>query len=158
MGYLGRPAVQQDFPLTRGPMVYQLGRKGARLLTDKRVGFKKGKVEWQVSGKPGTMVFIAHTAMIADCRIALTLATQSVDGLELIDWDQGRHLYDRVFVEEYGEDLPVAPDAAFSLSLASNSRPFRHFLLEADRGTMTHDRMYRKLRAYWRWFRDIIWR
>ena len=30
-----------------------------------------------------------------------------------------------------------------------------HFLLEADRGTMSlQDRMYKKLRAYWRWFRD----
>jgi len=153
--FLDRPANQQDFPLTSGPMVYTLGKKGVQTLTDPNVGYDPGKIDWYTRNKRAKMFFIAHTMMVNKLRATLNLATEAIDGLDLESWQQGRILHDRAWVPEFEEELPVAPDGAFSLRVPDNKRPFRHFLLEADMGTMSiSDRMYKKYRAFWRWFVD----
>ena len=127
-GYLDRPASQQDYPLTKGPMVYTLGRKGATLLSDPRIGYDTSKIDWYTRNRQAKLFFIEHTMMVSRIRATLTLATQAVEGIELADWQQGRHLNDRVWVEAYGEELPVAPDGAFSLKLSRDQRGYRPLL------------------------------
>jgi len=153
-GYLGRPGGEQDSLWMSGPMVYGLGPKGAQLLRDDKVGFDRGKIDWQRRNSKVSPYFLAHTLMIADVRIALELACRASQDVKLVYWEQGQHLYDRVYLPDLGQEAPIAPDAFFTLEVAGEEVSFHHFMLEVDRGTQTHRRFLLKLQAYLQWRRQ----
>jgi len=97
-------------------------------------------------------LFLKHEMLIVDLHVMLSLASRTGD-LRLIDWREGRSLYDSVSVpdREGLVKLPIRPDAFFTLE--DSRRPSganrAHFFLEADRSTSSQARFTEKIRAYW---------
>jgi hypothetical protein len=90
---------------------------------------------------------------VSRIRAGLTRSLRAHPGLELASWREGRDLQDSAevaFDRGYAR-VPVAPDAFFTL-LDAKGRA--HFLVEADRGTMTVTRFILKLKAYAAWWKE----
>ena len=146
-GLVDRPPRQHDFLKPPMPLVYGLANKGADTLAEV-LQIDRGKIDWQTKNKEAGLPYIDHTLMIADFRATLTLAMQSLDRSRLLTWKQGPDL--KATVKVKGHTMAVVPDGFFALESKGH---LQHFFLEADRSTMTTRRFFRKLRAYWLWWR-----
>ena len=146
-GLVDRPPRQHDFLKPPMPLVYGLANKGADTLAQV-LQIDRGKIDWQTKNREAGLPYIDHTLMIANFRATLTLAMQSLDRSRLLTWKQGPDLKATVKME--GRMVAVVPDGVFSLESRGH---LQHFLLEADRSTMTTKRYLRKLRAYWLWWK-----
>ena len=97
-------------------------------------------------------LFLNHEMMIVDLHTVLDLAIRE-GTLRLIDWREGRGLYDTVQVADNAgvRWLPVRPDAFFTLEDSRRPEGANRawFFLEADRSTTTQTRFKEKIRAYW---------
>lgn len=86
-----------------------------------------------------------HALMVSDFRLVLDLALKKEGGHKLAVWKDTGPLG---AVQFEGERLPIAPDAFFTIE---SKEYFTHFFLEADRSTMTLERMLGKYKGYWNW-------
>lgn len=146
-GLVDRPPRQHDLLKPPMPMVYGLANKGADTLAQV-LEIDRAKIDWQTKNKEAGLPYIDHTLMIANFRATLTLALQSSDRSHLVNWKQGPDL--KATLKVKGHAMAVVPDGFFTLE--SKGR-LEHFLLEADRSTMTTSRYFGKLRAYWLWWK-----
>jgi hypothetical protein len=139
-GFVDRPIQQFSYFKPSGHLVYSLGKKGAALVSQNN--------GLPVAAKPSREIgisFLKHSLMISGFRSALNLALAKPGSHRLRVWkDLGP--IDAVYCE--GNRLPIAPDAFFTLE---TERYLTHFFLEADRSTMTLNRMLDKYRGYWNW-------
>ena len=147
-GLVDRPPRQHDFLKPPMPLVYGLANKGADTLAHV-LQIERGKIDWQTKNREAGLPYIDHTLMIANFRATLTLALQSLDRSRLLTWKQGPDL--KATVKVKGHTMAVVPDGFFALESKGH---LQHFLLEADRSTMTTSRYFRKLRAYWLWWKS----
>jgi len=97
--------------------------------------------------------------MIANFRIALTLATRDRSDVRLLFFErEGLALRDRVTVATNGRGhvLRINPDGFFGFQFPGlpEGRNRSFFFLEADRSTMTRERFLQKLVGYWEWFKQ----
>ncbi len=137
------------------PMVYALGRRGAEILVERGVLQDIG--EWRKKNQDLQERYIAHQTMIANFRIALTLAIRERPDVRLLFFTPESHaLQDRVTVGTSGrsQTLPINPDGFFGLQFPElpEGRNRAFFFLEADRSTMTRGRFLQKLLGYWEWY------
>lgn len=167
-GYIDRPRAQLDYYPNRGstPMVYALGDKGAKLLSE-RDGLSFSNLEWSRKNREAGRPFIEHQLEIMDFYVGLQIAAAARDGVTIIHPDELVTAFpDQVFsstnpfalqtrVNHHGTMLNVGivPDLVFGLRFPDNSR--RCFMVEIDRGTMPVTRSNlmqtsfdRKMRAY----------
>ena len=143
-GYLDRPESQTSARLLSAHMVYALGRKGAELLSkdaEEREGIYR-----RVREAERTLPIIAHSQMISQFRICLTLAKQE-SGAKILRWSQGQELKE-MLRKVLGENPALVPDAFFTILHDGDEI---NFFLEADRGTMDTARFVNKLKIYWSW-------
>lgn len=94
-------------------------------------------------------MFIAHHLSLCDVRLAFEMATARSSVFTLQGWIGDRELHQspmRVKDPKTSNDLPIIPDAAFSLTLPDGSE--QSFFVEMDMSTVAPKRMRAKLRAY----------
>jgi hypothetical protein len=152
-GYLDRPFPRPKNGGGSSKMVYAITNRGVRLLQ------KEGRLErvtttdWNAQNRELHEFSVRHTLLLSHIRAVLTVAARAHPELELASWREGRELQDSAevaFDKGYAR-VPVAPDAFFTLKDAKGRA---HFLVEADRGTMTVTRFTLKLQAYAAWWKE----
>lgn len=96
-----------------------------------------------------TEIGIRHSLFIADIHTRMLLLTRSAP-ITLAHWQEGSSLWDSVVPAKGDAAIPVRPDAYFILKhteRAEGKNKF-HLFLEADRSTMSHERMGAKIAGY----------
>lgn len=146
-GYLDRPLRQKTAKLSSSHLVYSLGRKGAEVLIGNAQ--EREGVYRRVKENERTLPLIAHSLMISQFRVCLTVALRKRDGIKLTRWVQGNDL--KSALARHGETPSLVADAFFILETPTHKYPC---FLEADRATMTQERFVNKLRMYWRHNRE----
>jgi hypothetical protein len=139
-GYIERPAQQLANYKPSDSLVYTLTKKGAALVSQSKGLPAEAKPFREVG-----ISFIRHSLMMSGFRLALAEALKGNSQFRLAVWREPGAI-DAVHCE--GERLPIAPDAFFTLE---DKDYLRHFFLEADRSTMTLERMLNKFKGYWNW-------
>lgn len=94
-------------------------------------------------------MFIAHHLAICDVRLAFEMAVGNSTIFHLQDWTGDRELHQspiRAKDPKTAKELPIIPDAAFTLTLPDGSQ--QSFFIEMDMDTVSPKRMQAKLRAY----------
>jgi hypothetical protein len=73
--------------------------------------------------------------------------------IRLTHWQEGRALWDSVAGPEGEPPIPIRPDAYFTLKHMGRpeGKNAFHIFLEADRSTMSHERMAGKINGYVRY-------
>ena len=168
-GYLDRPRAQLDYYGTAGsaPIVYALGNRAAALLAEFD-GTPRPKVDWTDKNRTVGRVFIEHTLLIADLRIALELVGRRHADVRLINAsdilaaapeatrnaDNPWALPAKIVDGGSTHDVRVIPDKVFGLDFTA-ARKRSYFFVEADRATMpvmrSHPRQtsfHQKILAY----------
>ena len=139
-GYIERPGQQMATYKLSDYLVYSLGKKGASLISQ-----DKGKIMESKPSKEVGVSFMRHSLMISDFRLALEAALKNNGTFKLAVWREMGAI-DAVHCDNCR--LPIAPDAFFAI----DHKDFvMHFFLEADRSTMTIERMLNKFKGYWNW-------
>lgn len=145
-GYLDRPAHQRELRAEGYRyLVYALAPKGARVLARRSGETARVPRHLAEDNRTAKRFYLAHTLMVAEFRVCLTLACRARADLVLTDWRVPERPLARVNLG--ANRVAVIPDARFSLQ-AQDGR-VAHFFLEADRGTMSLKRFLLKLQAYW---------
>jgi hypothetical protein len=92
---------------------------------------------------------IRHAVFMADIHTRMLLLT-GTGPLTLPRWEEGQLLWDAVPAVDGEASIPVRPDAYFVLKHAGRpeGRNRFHVFLEADRSTMSHQRMAAKIAGY----------
>lgn len=143
--YIDRPPSQMSYYRIRNHMIYALGKKGADEIYSDDPQLRR-RIDWQKKNHEVKFPFLSHAMMIADFHIAIALATKNKLETELVRWQQGKELADYVKLE--GKKKTLIPDAFFTIKQEGKEY---NFFLEADRSTMTLERVLQKIAAYWRW-------
>jgi hypothetical protein len=128
--------------------VYAVGSEGIHLLTEE--GYAPAALkEKRLRHHELTEIGIRHSLFIADIHTRMLLLTRS-GPIKLVDWQEGSALWDSVAYREDGEAIPVRPDAYFTLKHTGRpeGKNLFHAFLEADRSTMSHERMATKIAGY----------
>jgi hypothetical protein len=96
-----------------------------------------------------TEIGIRHSLFIADIHSRLLLLTKT-GPLTSTHWEEGSTLWDAVPNGDRDAAIPVRPDAYFVLKHAGrpDGQNTFHIFLEADRSTMSHERMAAKIQGY----------
>lgn len=156
-GYLDRRYDQQAPGFVNGPAIYQLGARGAELLVQHGV-IDSAKIKFCMQRNNVKQPFLQHALMVSTIRTAVTVATRNDPDLDFLFWRNDSELKDWVRIrtddEIYKgvgkETWPIVPDGFFALK---TPRETLYFMLEADRSTMDHRDMLRKMRAYFLWWK-----
>jgi hypothetical protein len=155
-GYLERVSTWQP-----GSLVYALGNKGADVLAV-NFGFDRGAVDWRKKNKEISTYFVYHSLMISNFRATLELASRARGELKLLNWTGEGEIKESVHIEVSmrpgqgrKERIPIVPDGFFSLEDPADPAYQLDFFLEADRSTMTNERFFNKMRAYWCYWKEI---
>lgn len=164
--YLDRPRAQLAHVPADGPkpMVYGLGQRGARALSENGHRIVEGR-DWTERNKRAGSIFIEHTLAIADFMVNLEVACRGRGNVRLVTEQEiiaqapertrkAREPLRWVSPASKGETSSVIPDGLFALAFADDTASY--FALEIDRGTMPVTRRGRerssyiqKLRTYW---------
>lgn len=129
--------------------IYALGNKGADVLFQEHPELR-GRINWQQKNRELKDKYLWHTIMVTDFRVCLTLALKNHKRAALVSWKQGKDVKDYVRLNG-GARATVEPDGLFTLK---DQGDLIHFCLEADRSTMDHQKFLRKLKAYWKWWKE----
>jgi len=137
------------------PLLYYLSPAGSAVLVERGLAPREALARRVREGELSAL-FLKHEQMVVDLHVALALATRN-GPLRLSGWQEGKRLWDRVAVRGAAGRgvLPVRPDGFFTLedSRRPEGRNRRHFFLEADRSSTTHERFQVKIAAYWHYLR-----
>jgi len=139
-GYIERPIQQFSYFKPSEYLVYSLGKKGAALVSQNNGLAVKAKPSREIG-----VSFLNHSLMVSGFRLVLKLALEKNSRFKLRVWKEPG-LIDAIHYE--GERYPIAPDAFFTIE---SEEYLMHFFLEADRSTMTLERMLNKFKGYWNW-------
>lgn len=133
--------------------IYALDRKGAELLTEE-LGIPPERLDWTDEKNKVKERYLRHALMISNFRTILTCAVKEIrPQIELLFWEQGNKLKDKVFFEKRG--VAVVPDALFCLEDRREGKKGKmYFFLEADRSTMTTKRFLWKMKGYWHYWKS----
>jgi hypothetical protein len=96
-----------------------------------------------------TELGIRHSLFIADVHTRMLLLTRS-GPIKLDHWHEGSALWDSVIRGKDDPAIPIRPDAYFILKHTGRpeGRNRFHVFLEADRSTMSHERIATKIDGY----------
>ncbi len=96
-----------------------------------------------------TEIGIRHSLFVADIHSRMLLLTRT-GSITLLHWQEGSALWDSVVPRKDEPANPIRPDAYFILSQANRPEGNNkfHMFLEADRSTMSHERMATKITGY----------
>ncbi len=106
-----------------------------------------------------TEIGIRHSLFIADIHTHMMLLTRS-GPITLAHWQEGSALWDSVIPRRDDPPIPVRPDAYFILEHRepSGRKNKFHVFLEADRSTMSHERMASKIAGYVAYYEQRAYR
>jgi hypothetical protein len=92
---------------------------------------------------------IRHSLFVADIHTRMLLLTRS-GPIRLTHWQEGSALWDSVVPRPDDLAIPIRPDAYFILKQTDRPEGKNrfHVFLEADRSTMSHERMATKIAGY----------
>lgn len=144
-GYIIRPKYQFHYfaPTPTKHIIHALGKQGAKFVfADQRVN-----LNWTSKNRNISSLYLWHALMVSDFRFILTLALRNAAGVKITNWQQENLLE---YVSYQGERLCLKPDAFFTLEDKNN---YMHFFLEADRSKMGHKKFFKKMKAYWEWWK-----
>jgi hypothetical protein len=127
--------------------VYAIGSEGVPVLIAHGYA-PKDLVKRRLRHHELTEIGIRHSLFIADIHTRLLLLMKT-GSLKLTHWEEGSTLWDTVA----GSDeslIPIRPDAYLVLKHAGrqDGKNTFHIFLEADRSTMSHERMAGKINGY----------
>jgi hypothetical protein len=128
--------------------VYAVGSKGVPVLIE--TGYApQSLAEKRPRHHELTEIGIRHSLFIADIHVRLLLLTRT-GPFAVSHWAEGTALWDAVPGREGEPAIPVRPDAYFVLKHWSRpeGKNIFHVFLEADRSTMSHERMGSKIAGY----------
>lgn len=149
-GYLSR------IVLTGQKHIYTVGKAGLSLLAERGIAPPE-KIDARLRASELKELFLKHALMIVDIHASLLLATRN-SHLNLVRWEEGKELWDSIKVSEAGKPrrLPICPDGLFTLQDTNRpeDRSRLHFVLEADRSTMTQARFQDKIVGYWNYLQS----
>ena len=144
--------------ITRRPEkhLYSVGSEGLPVLVE--TGFASEEV---LARRPRESelkpLWLKHFLLVVDVHVKLILATRA-GTIRLIQWKEGKALWDRVAFQAQGREVtvPVRPDAFFALrdTARPEGKNTLYFFLEADRSTMSHERMETKITGYVQYFQQ----
>jgi hypothetical protein len=128
--------------------IYAIGSQGIPVLIEHGYA-PKGIAEKRIRHHELTEIGIRHSLFIADIHSRLLLLTKT-GHITISHWEEGATLWDTVPGHEGEAAIPVRPDAYFVLKHAGRREGTNifHIFLEADRSTMSHERMAAKITAY----------
>ena len=128
--------------------VYAIGSAGVPVLIEHGYAARELS-EKRLRHRELTEIGIRHSLFIADIHTRVLLQTKS-GPITLPHWEEGKTLWDTVLGLDGEATIPVRPDAYFVLKQAGRPEGKNkfHVFLEADRSTMSHERMAAKLKGY----------
>ena len=128
--------------------VYAIGSEGVLALIEQGYA-PRALAERRPRHNELSEIGIRHSLFVADIHARTLILTQS-RGVRLTQWQEGPALWDSVVPRDSETAIPVRPDAYFILE--HTERPEKknafHVFLEADRSTMSHQRMAAKIEGY----------
>jgi len=153
-GFLQRRWLPVEYGQGMSQALYLLDARGADLLAQ-RLGLDRGEIHWRATHNIVSSPFLNHMLMINDVRIAVALAAESA-GYRIERWLTQEELSaspDHVHLSEANGSHRVAiiPDSYFCLRM-DNRRA--HFLIEADRATVSNRRWAQRVSAYLEYVRS----
>lgn len=128
--------------------VYAIGSKGMPVLIEHGCA-QRDFAERRLRHHELTEIGIRHSLFIADIHTRMLLLTRS-GPIRLAHWWEGSALWDSVVPRRDDPPIPIRPDAYFILKQAGrpDGKNNFHIFLEADRSTMSHERMATKIAGY----------
>jgi hypothetical protein len=128
--------------------VYAIGSEGVPVLIEHGYA-PRDLVEKRLRHHELTEIGIRHSLFVADIHARVLLLTRG-GPITLPHWQEGSALWDSVVPAKDDPAIPVRPDAYFVLRHAGRPEGKNkfHVFLEADRSTMSHERMAAKIAAY----------
>ena len=133
-GYLKR----EFLPVTFGssPAIYCLTHKGKELLLQQGV-VPAEEVAWHKDRNRGSHLFKRHELDLNDLKVALTVACQGREAVQLYHFGKGQAYHDRVTnpqIEGGEKDyIPICPDG---FAILQQGGSFQYLFVEVDRGTI----------------------
>jgi hypothetical protein len=106
-------------------------------------------VERRIRHNELTEIGIRHSLFVADIHARMLLLTRT-GPITLTHWQEGSALWDSVALNKGEPAIPIRPDAYFILKQVNRPEGKNNFhvFLEADRSTMSHERMATKIAGY----------
>jgi hypothetical protein len=128
--------------------VYAIGSKGVPALTEHGYA-PQGLAKKRPRHHELTEMGIRHSLFIADIHSRLLLLT-TTGHITIAHWEEGSTLWDTVPGRGGEAAIPIRPDAHFVLKHVGRpeGKNMFHVFLEADRSTMSHERMSAKIGGY----------
>jgi hypothetical protein len=128
--------------------IHALGPEGIAAMIDQGYA-PKSLADKRIRHSELKEIGLRHAVFVADIHLRLLLLTKP-GPIKIVHWQEGPALWDSVVARTGEPALPVRPDAYFVLQHTERPEGKNrvHFFLEADRSTMSHERMTQKLRAY----------
>ena len=151
-GFLERRWLPVEYGRGMSQAVYLLGRRGADLIAECE-GMEQGDPGWKAGHNQVSSLFLQHTLMINDVRIAITLAAREA-GYGVEKWmgeSELKAIGEQVYITTAGgrsRQVAVIPDGYLVLNLGYRRA---HFFLEIDRGTVSSRRWRERIQAYLRY-------
>jgi hypothetical protein len=128
--------------------VYAIGSAGIQVLIEHGHA-PEDLAEKRLRQNELSEIGIRHSLFVSDIHSRVLLLARA-SPISLAHWEEGSGLWDSVAAREGEPAIPVRPDAYFILK--HTARPEHkskfHFFLEADRSTMSHERMAAKIEGY----------
>jgi hypothetical protein len=137
--------------------VYAVGTAGAAVLTE--AGFAPGTLNARrLRHRELSEIGIRHSLFIADIHSRVLLETRS-GPIRLHHWQEGPTLWDSVIPRQGEAGIPIRPDAYFVLKRKEllEGRNCFHIFLDADRSTMSHERMAQKVSEFLAYYEQRLY-
>ncbi len=128
--------------------VYAIGSEGVPVLIEHGYA-PRDLADKRLRHHELTDIGIRHSLFVADVHARMLLLTHT-GPIKLAHWQEGPALWDSVVPGKDDPPIPVRPDAYFILKHTGrpDGRDKFHIFLEADRSTMSHERMAAKIAGY----------
>jgi hypothetical protein len=140
-----------------GELIYALAQNGANLLRSRQLPLFVPETDWTEKNRDLKQPYIDHALMVARFRVALTCALPATLSTTLEKFQrETRDL--KAEWRHAGARIYVNPDAFFVLRDGERDpgRQRTAFFLEADRSTMTLDRLRDKFTRYSHMYSDRV--
>jgi hypothetical protein len=128
--------------------IYAVVSKGVPVLIEHGYA-PQARAEKRLRHHELTEIGIRHSLFVAEIHTRVLLLTKT-GPLSLGRWEEGSTLWDTVTGRAGQAEIPVRPDAYFVLKHAGRpeGKNIFHIFLEADRSTMSHERIAAKINGY----------